>query len=96
MKDLHSDHSTLPDIDEVRLVVESALKLFESVYILVNGLDECSEAHGNRTIFTDQLKILGQLREPRVQILITSRFPDSAAKSMSSTNAPGLHITMLT
>ena len=80
VKDLHSDHTrkrTLPDIDEVRLVVESALKLFESVYILVDALDECSEAHENRTIFTDQLKILGQLREPKVEILVTSRFPDS-------------------
>ncbi|KAL8935119.1 MAG: hypothetical protein Q9216_005580 [Gyalolechia sp. 2 TL-2023] len=83
VKQLHSEHSnrgTKLSIKDVFPIVERQARTYQSVYIVVDALDETSDSH--RTGILSQLNNLG----PHVRIMTTSRHiqfdhPDLAAST---------------
>jgi hypothetical protein len=80
-KDIHDDlqrRGMSPSLDEYLLVLESQIKVFDKVFIIVDALDECAD--DTRKSF---LKALHQLPR-RAHILFTSRPVVSIGKQIKA------------
>jgi hypothetical protein len=79
----HKDRETRPTLEELRQVLQSEIKMFTKVFIVVDALDECSELDADRT----RSKLLMALRslESTINLLVTSRELASIAQDFRET-----------
>jgi hypothetical protein len=77
----HSSKNTRPNISELLRELQSAASSFDSVFIIIDALDECSEENGSREGLLENLRALPE----KVHLMFTSRphiridrsFPDT-------------------
>jgi hypothetical protein len=69
----HVDRNTLPTLAEVEMVLSREVGRYQKVFIVVDALDEC--------LWSSRMDLLRNLQvlQPRVNLLVTSRFDDSIA-----------------
>jgi hypothetical protein len=65
----HQDQSTHPTLDEFIITLDTEIKRYVKVFIIVDALDECSESNGSRV---NLLRGLRSLTGP-VNLMVTSR-----------------------
>lgn len=71
----HIARSTRPTLNEVSKVLQSEVKNFSRIFIIVDALDECPKEKRSRAILISELREL----QPRVNLMVTSRFLDTIA-----------------
>ncbi len=69
LHDAHSQLQTRPALSELQSMLESELNYFSKVYIVIDALDECTEAADTRTKLLTTVRSLNM----DVNLLITSR-----------------------
>lgn len=74
----HQDRNTSPTVDEMLDTLSSIFEHYTKVYCVIDALDECSEE-----LRWDLLEKLDHF-QPKLHLLITSRFLDSIAEELSS------------
>lgn len=70
--DHHSKRATKPSLDELTQALLSTCSNYSTVYVVVDALDECSNANGVRHQLIDKLRSLQANRN--VRLLFTSRY----------------------
>jgi hypothetical protein len=65
----HSKHGTRPSLDEISRLLHSQVQKFDTVFIVIDALDECPEADQVRKHFVAGVRSL----LPDVQVMVTSR-----------------------
>jgi ankyrin repeat domain-containing protein 50 len=65
----HQDRGTFPTLDEFTRALETEIKTYEKVFVVVDALDECTESNESRIKL---LKVLQSLTGP-VNLMVTSR-----------------------
>jgi len=71
----HSSRKTKPSLEEISTALQTVLKMFSSVYLVIDALDECSDRDGTRSRLLAELRDLQ--REVDLRLMVTSRFiPD--------------------
>ncbi len=68
----HLSQRTRPSLSDLSSSLRLESKDFTNVFVLVDALDECTEANGVRESLLEELR--GQLVEPNTHLMITSRF----------------------
>ncbi|KIW12585.1 hypothetical protein PV08_09863 [Exophiala spinifera] len=76
----HVDRNTLPTLAEVEMVVSKEVGRYQKVFVVVDALDEC-----HWSLRMDLLETL-QTLQPKVNLLVTSRFDDSIAHSFEESS----------
>jgi len=74
----HQDRNTSSTVDEMLDTLSSIFENYTKVYCVIDALDECSEE-----LRWDLLEKLDHF-QPKLHLLITSRFLDSIAEELSS------------
>lgn len=74
----HQDRNTSPTVDEMLDTLSSIFENYTKVYCVIDALDECGEE-----LRWDLLEKLDHF-QPKLHLLITSRFLDSIAEELSS------------
>ncbi|KAL8903138.1 MAG: hypothetical protein Q9207_004125 [Kuettlingeria erythrocarpa] len=72
---VHTRNRTRPDLDQIQSVIESAIKELEKCYIIIDRLDELSDAEHQET-FLESIEALlaaSNAEEVKLQVLVTSR-----------------------
>jgi hypothetical protein len=82
----HQIRTTYPTLDEFFQTLETEIKTYEKVFIVVDALDECTESNGSR------IKLLKALRSlaGHVNLMVTSR--DLPSIEQHFRDAQRLHI----
>lgn len=76
---------TRPDLDQIKLVLQSTINDLEKAFILIDGLDECSDPEKQETILEPIMAIVAASNsgKRKVGVLITSRLQDDSLDAMS-------------
>lgn len=74
----HRDRNTSPKFEEISEALSAIIENYTRVFCVVDALDECSEV-----LRWDLIEKLEQL-QPKVRLLITSRYLDSIAEELES------------
>jgi hypothetical protein len=70
IKSCHKSHyNSRPSLDEIFRLLHSQVRKFDTVFIVIDALDECPEAGQVRKLFMAQVRSL----LPDVQLMVTSR-----------------------
>lgn len=80
---LYSDYrarQTRPSISQYMELLQSAVRSYEKVLIVIDALDECVEVDGTRKAVLNALQKL----EPKVNLLVTSRDMSSIQQQLGS------------
>ncbi|MCJ1401500.1 hypothetical protein MMC11_004714 [Xylographa trunciseda] len=72
----HQERNTPPSLDEVFETLSSVVQAYTEMYFIIDGLDECSEEV--RWGLVERL----QSFEPKLHLMITSRYLDSIAEEL--------------
>lgn len=83
----HEDRGTLVTLEEIRQTLQSEIKMFAKVFIIVDALDECSEAGGARGKLLNELRSLADT----VRLLVTSRDLPSISQYFRGTKRLDIH-----
>ncbi|KAL8923929.1 MAG: hypothetical protein Q9208_004366 [Pyrenodesmia sp. 3 TL-2023] len=72
---IHTQNRTRPDLDQIQSIIQSAIKELEKAYIIIDGLDELSDAEHQETFMESIQALLGASNAEGVtlQVLVTSR-----------------------
>lgn len=76
--DLYSSHiaqGSRPTRGEISKCLQSEIKIFSRIFIIVDALDECPEDKRSRAILLNELRAL----QPKANLMVTSRFLDNIA-----------------
>jgi hypothetical protein len=65
----HQNRNTHPSLEEITLTLETEVKTYSKVFIVVDALDECSETNGSRM---NLIQTLRSLAGP-INLMVTSR-----------------------
>ncbi|GIZ38637.1 hypothetical protein CKM354_000204900 [Cercospora kikuchii] len=84
------DRST-PSTRELEVILLSTLGSYRTVYLMIDGLDECPENNDNQRWVLDFLARLLH-RASNIHILVASRDESSIRTSMQASNATQLHV----
>jgi AAA domain len=68
----HADRRTRPSLDELLTALNSVSNCYSKVYIVLDGLDECSDSDGTRSELLAKLRSL-QIKTD-ISLMATSRF----------------------
>jgi len=82
VKDLHNVHAkkgTRPTVDEISKLLQSEVSQYAKAFFVVDGLDECLDGRYQELLLTTL-----QSLHPNVNIMVTSRFLDTAALRFDS------------
>ena len=77
----YARYRTSPSLEEVVLILQSEIRRYSAVFLVVDALDECPEDRRIRATFVSKLQyILTQtpFTETEVRILVTSRLTNSS------------------
>ena len=81
---LHMRRRTRPDIDQVRLVIQSTIDDLEEAYILIDGLDECSDTSRLETMESIMaLLAKSNTEKAKVHVFVTSRLEQPILEGIS-------------
>ena len=72
----HARLGTKATIDEIYWLLEQEMQACESVYIIVDALDELGDEREHRSIFLRNLRCLATSFRPKVHLMITTRSKD--------------------
>jgi hypothetical protein len=67
--DTHMKKRTRPSFKEYSLILQSEAQRFSDIFIVIDALDECSEAYDTRGILLTEIKKL----QPTPHLLVTAR-----------------------
>lgn len=72
---VHTQNRTRPDLDQIQSVIESTIKELEKAYIVIDGLDELSDAEHQETFMEsiEALLLASNAGMVKLQVLVTSR-----------------------
>jgi DNA replication protein DnaC len=68
----HSSRGTKPSLDDIFGTLQSVLRNFSNVYLVIDALDECLEQDGTRTRLLARVRDLQ--KEANLNLMVTSRF----------------------
>ena len=68
----HSSRGTRPSLDEIFGTLQSVLRNFSNVYLVIDALDECLDQDGTRTRLLARVRDLQ--KEANLNLMVTSRF----------------------
>jgi Cdc6-like AAA superfamily ATPase len=75
----HADRRTRPSLDEILTALNSVINCYSKVYIILDGLDECTDSNGTRSEFLANLHSLQT--KTGTSLMATSRFVPRIAQS---------------
>ncbi|KAL8791897.1 MAG: hypothetical protein Q9195_005473 [Heterodermia aff. obscurata] len=80
----HKAGRTRPDLDQVLHVIQSTIDQTETAYVLIDGLDECSESTRVETMNCMRKLLMGSNAEfPKLRVLVTSRLEQPLLDGLS-------------
>jgi hypothetical protein len=70
----HSRRGTRPSLEETFSALQSVIKDYSSVYLVVDALDECLDKDGTRSRFLAKIRALQREATTDLRLMVTSRF----------------------
>jgi hypothetical protein len=84
----HNERGTRPALDELTTELNSEIRMYSKVFIIVDALDECSEDNGTRAGFLRSLQSL----DTSVRLLFTSRDLPSIGREFQGADRLEIHV----